>query len=105
MAEKIGEITKLHVMEIIKNALETAGYDVLKVGSGSFGVPAVEGEAETAVKIVIQVPKGERGGAGYDVFEDAQAYQFKQDEAEKKRKKKEEDKAKKIAKAKTEKTE
>ena len=98
MAEKIGEITKLHVMETIKAALVAAGYDVLQVGSGAFGVPAVEDENETAVKIVVQVPKGERGGAGYDVFEDAQAYQFKCDEAEKKRKKKEEEKVKKIAK-------
>ena len=105
MAEKIGEITKTQIMEVIKTALEAAGYDVLQVGSGAFGVPAVEGENETAVKVVIQVPKGERGGAGYDVFEDAQAYQFKQDEAEKKRKKKEEEKAKKIAKTKAEKTE
>ena len=105
MAEKVGEITKLHVMEIIKNALETAGYDVLKVGSGSLGVPAVEGEAETAVKIVIQVPKGERGGAGYDVFEDAQAYTFKCEEAEKKAKKRAVEKAKKIAKAKATETE
>ena len=98
MAEKIGEITKLQVMEVIKTALEAAGYDVLKVGSGSFGVPAVEGENETAVKIVVQVPKGARDGEGYDVYEDAQAYTFKLEEAEKKRKKKEEEKAKKIAK-------
>lgn len=98
MAEKIGEITKTQIMEVIKTALEAAGYDVLKVGSGAFGVPAVEGENETAVKIVVQVPKGERGGTGYDVFEDAQAYTFKCEEAEKKRKKKEEDKAKKLAK-------
>lgn len=98
MAEKIGEITRTQIMEVIKTALNAAGYDVLKVGSGAFGVPAVEGENETAVKIVVQVPKGERGGAGYDVFEDAQAYAFKCEEAEKKRKKKAEDKAKKLAK-------
>ena len=98
MAEKIGEITRTQIMEVIKTALNAAGYDVFKVGSGAFGVPAVEGENETAVKIVVQVPKGERGGAGYDVFEDAQAYAFKCEEAEKKRKKKAEDKAKKLAK-------
>jgi hypothetical protein len=98
MAEKVGEATRVDVMEIVKRALTEAGYDVLKVASGSFGVPAVEGEEETAIKIVFQIPKGERGGAGYDVYEDAQAYTFKQEEAEKKRKKKEEEKAKKIAK-------
>jgi N-acetylglucosamine kinase-like BadF-type ATPase len=98
MAEKVGEATRANVMEIVKKALTEAGYDVLRVASGSFGVPAVEGEEETAIKIVFQIPKGERGGAGYDVYEDAQAYTFKQEEAEKKRKKKEEEKAKKIAK-------
>lgn len=98
MAEKVGEATRTDVMEIVKRALTEAGYDVLKVASGSFGVPAVEGEEETAIKIVFQIPKGERGGAGYDVYEDAQAYTFKLEEAEKKRKKKEEEKAKKIAK-------
>lgn len=105
MAEKIGEATRADVMEIVKKALTEAGYDVLKVASGSFGVPAVEEKEETAIKIVFQIPKGERGGEGYDVYEDAQAYEFKCAEAEKKRKKKEEEKAKKIAKAKKEKTE
>ena len=98
MAEKIGEATRADVMEIVKKALTEAGYDVLKVASGSFGVPAVEGEEETAIKIVFQIPKGERGGAGYDVYEDAQAYTFKQEKAEKKRQKCAEEKAKKIAK-------
>ena len=54
---------------------------------------------------MVQVPKGERGGAGYDVFEDAQAYTFKCEEAEKKAKKRAEEKAKKIAKAKATETE
>lgn len=105
MTEKIGEATRADVMEIVKKALTEAGYDVLKVASGSFGVPAVEGEEETAIKIVFQIPKGERGGAGYDVYEDAQAYEFKCAEAEKKAKKRAEEKAKKIEKAKKEKTE
>lgn len=105
MAEKIGEATRADLMELVKKVLTEAGYDVLKVASGSFGIPAVEGEAETAVKIVFQIPKGERGGAGYDVFEDAQAYEFKCAEAEKKAKKRAEEKAKKIEKSKKEKTE
>lgn len=105
MAEKVGEATRADVMEIVKRALTEAGYDVLKVASGSFGVPAVEGEEETAIKIVFQIPKGERGGAGYDVYEDAQAYEFKCAEAEKKRQKRAEEKAKKIEKSKKEKTE
>lgn len=103
MAEKIGEITRTKIMEIVKVALEKEGFDVLKVASGSFGIPALEGEEETAVKIVFQIPKGARDGSGYDVYEDAQAYAFHCEEAEKKRKKKAEDKAKKIAKSKSEK--
>jgi len=102
MAEKIGEATRAHLMEIVRKAFEVEGLDVLRVGSGSFGIPAVEGEEETAVKIVFQIPKGERNGTGYDVYEDAQAYAFKCAEAEKKRQKKAEEKAKKIAKAKKE---
>lgn len=105
MAEKIGEATRADVMEIVKKALTEAGYDVLKVASGSFGIPAVEGEEETAIKIVFQIPKGERGGAGYDVYEDAQAYEFKCAETEKKRQKRAEEKIKKIEKSKKEKTE
>lgn len=100
MAEKIGEVTRANIMQIVKTALEGANYEVLKVGSGSFGIPSVEDGEETAVKLVFQIPKGERGGAGYDVYEDAQAYQFKCDEAEKKARKRAEEKAKKIAKAK-----
>lgn len=96
--QKIGEATRKSIMEVIKTALEGAGYEVLVTGSNSYGIPAVENGEETAIKAVFQIPKGERGGSGYDVYEDAQAYTFKCDEKEKKEKKKAEDKAKKLAK-------
>ena len=58
MAEKIGEITKTQIMEVIKTALEAAGYDVLQVGSGAFGVPAVEGENDRQVpRVELQSPR------------------------------------------------
>ena len=92
MADKVGEITRNSIMEICRKALEDNGYEVLVVGSNAYAVPAVEDGNETAVKLVASVPKGERGGAGYDPYEDAQAYAFKQSEKEKKKKKKDEKK-------------
>lgn len=102
MAEKIGEATRERIMEVVKNALTAEGLDVLRVASGSFGIPAVEGEEETAIRIVFQIPKGARDGEGYDVYEEAQSFEFKRAEAEKKRQKRAEEKAKKIAKTKKE---
>lgn len=86
--KKIGESTRAQIMEICKAALIEKGYDVLQVASGSYGVPAVEDGEETATKIVFQIPKGERNGNGYDVYEDAQAYAFKQNEKKVKAEKK-----------------
>lgn len=85
---KIGESTRTNLMEVCKAALIAAGYDVLQVASGSFGIPAVEDREETAIKIVFQIPKGERNGAGYDVYEDEKDYRFKCAQKEEKAKKK-----------------
>ncbi len=90
MNPKIGEVTKETLMALVKDFLEKNGYDVLQVASGAFGLPAVENEEETAIKLVFQIPKGERGGKGYDVYEDAEAYKFRCHEKEVKRQKKEE---------------
>lgn len=95
---KVGEATRASIMSLVKECLISKGYDVLQVASGSFGVPSVEGEDETAVRIVFQIPKGGRDAEGYDVFEEAEAYQFKCAEAEKKARKRTEEKAKKLAK-------
>lgn len=92
--KKIGEKTRAQIMEICKNALTAAGYDVLQVASGSYGVPAVEDKEETAIKIVFQIPKGERNGAGYDVYEDEKEYRFKCEQKAEKEKKKNEKKEK-----------
>lgn len=89
--KKIGESTRAKIMEVVGLALEEYGFEVLVTGSNAYAIPNVEDENETAVKIVFSIPKGERGGAGYDPYEDAQAYTFKQNEkkvkAEKKTKK------------------
>ena len=97
---KVGEATRASIMSLVRECLVSKGYDVLQVASGSFGVPSVEGEDETAVRIVFQIPKGGRDAEGYDVFEEAEAYKFKYDEAEKKARKRAEEKAKKLAKKK-----
>lgn len=88
MAEKIGEKTRKEIMEVVGLALQKYGFDVLVTGSNSYAIPNVEDKNETAVKIVFSIPKGERGGAGYDPYEDAQAYTFKQNEKKVKAEKK-----------------
>ena len=92
MTEKIGEKTRKEIMEVVGLALEKYGFDVLVTGSNAYAIPAVEDKNETAVKIVFSIPKGERGGNGYDPYEDAQAYKFKCDNKEIKAKKKAEKK-------------
>lgn len=88
MAEKIGEKTRKEIMEVVGLALQKYGFDVLVTGSNSYAIPNVEDENETAVKIVFSIPKGERGGAGYDPYEDAQTYTFRQNEKKVKAEKK-----------------
>ena len=100
--KKVGELTRETVMKLVKETLEANGFEVLKVASGSFGIPSVEEGEETAVKVVFQIPKGARTGEGYDVYEEAQSYAFHCEEVATKKKKKAEDKAKKLAKAKKE---
>ena len=46
--KKIGDSTRNEIMEICRNALIAAGYDVLQVASGSLGIPAVENGEETS---------------------------------------------------------
>lgn len=75
-------------MEVVGLALQEYGFDVLVTGSNAYAIPAVENENETAVKIVFSIPKGERGGNGYDPYEEAQAYTFKQNEKKVKAEKK-----------------
>lgn len=104
-SSKVGEKSRDEVVFHIVESLKSFGYDVLQVGSASYAVPVVEDGEESAVRIVIQIPKGARDGEGYDPYEEAQAYSFKQEEARKKRAKKAEEKARKIAKAKKEKGE
>ena len=97
--KKVGEASRDTIIFHVVESLKAQDYEVLQVGSASYSIPIVEDGEEGAVKIVFQIPKGERGGEGYDPYEDAQAFEFKREEARKKAQKKAEEKAKKIAKA------
>lgn len=92
MPNKIGEATRGKIMEVVGLALEEYGFEVLVTGSNSYAIPSVEDENETAVKIVFSIPKGERGGNGYDPYEDAKDYKFKCEQKETKAKEKAEKK-------------
>ena len=93
--EKLGDSTRAELMELIGIILNQKGYEILVTGSNSYGIPAVEDGEETAVKIVFQIPKGARDGSGYDVYEDAEEYKFKQaQKAEKAKAKAEKEKRK-----------
>lgn len=96
--KKVGEDSRDSIITLILTALREAGYDVLQVGSASYAIPIVEDGEEGAVRLKAEIPKGARDGEGYDPFEEAQAYTFKQEEARKKMEKKAEEKAKKLAK-------
>lgn len=74
---KIGEATKKEIMEKIALALSKE-FDVLQVASNAFGIPAVENGEETAIKIVISVPTGDRATKEpWDVYQAEADYKFK----------------------------
>lgn len=80
MPNKVGEKSREAIMLLICQTLKTAGYDVLQTASNTYAIPVVEDGEEGAVELVGKVPKGPRDGSGYDPFEAAQAYSFKQNE-------------------------
>ena len=93
---KIGIATQKEVMEKIAEALSKE-FDVLVVGSNAFGIPAGEKGEETAVKIVVSVPTGNRETKEpWDVYEAESAYKFKLEQDAIKAKEKAEAKQKKI---------
>lgn len=100
--KKVGEVTRDAIIAYILGKLKDTDYEVLQVGSASYSIPFVENGEEGAVKIVFQIPKGERTGDGYDPYEDAQAYRDHQEQTRIKAQKRAEEKARKLAKKKSE---
>ena len=65
---KISDTIKVNYMDAIKAFLEGQGDEVLLVKSGTFSIP-----------------KGERGGSGYNGHDEAENYEFEQAEKAAKR--------------------
>lgn len=73
---KVTDSVKVAFMEQVKEFLEANGEEVLLVKSGTFSIPFVSGEEEGYVNITFSIPKGERGGNGYDGHSEAENYAF-----------------------------
>ena len=102
---KVGERSRQEIIKLFCEYMDTLGFDTLQTGSATFAIPIVEDEEEGAIEIVFKIPKGPRDGSGYDPYEAAEAFTFKQNEKAIKKAKQAEDKAKKIAKSQKEKGE
>lgn len=76
MAVKTSDKVKENFMETVKNLLEANGEEVLKVKSGTFSIPWASGEDEGYINITFSIPKGERGGDGYDGHTEAENYEL-----------------------------
>lgn len=85
-----------HFMELIKAYLEEQGEEVLQVKTGTYSIPWASDEDEGYINITFSIPKGERGGDGYDGHTEAENFLIEQ---RAKAQKKAEAEAKKKAKA------
>lgn len=71
---KIDETIKAKFMAVVRDVLESNGEEVLQVKSGTLSIPWAEGEEEGYCNITFSIPKGERGGEGYDGHTEAKNY-------------------------------
>ena len=94
---KISDAVKTRFMNEIKEFLEKNGNDVLKVKSGTYSIPWVEGDEEGYLNITFSVPKGSRDGSSlYDGYEEAQNYELETKEKEERKAERERKKREKI---------
>jgi len=64
------------VLATIIEHLKANGEEVLAVGTGKVACPATGSDgSETAFTVEVKIPRGPRGGNGYDVYEAAQEWQ------------------------------
>lgn len=79
---KISDTIKVKYMDTLKEFLENQGDEVLLVKSGTYSIPWVDDESgeEGYINITFSIPKGERGGDGYDAYDEAENYKFEQAE-------------------------
>lgn len=79
------DATRAQWVNTIFNLLVEAGEDVQKVGSNALGFYSIDEEGnETAVKVLVQIPKGSREGDEFDPVGEAEDFQMRQAEKEKK---------------------
>lgn len=85
-------------MGAVKDFLEKSGEEVLITGSNELALPCVDAEGnEKFIVLTFKVPTGERGGAAYNGYEEAEDYAAHLKAKEEKAKIAAEKKAKKIA--------
>lgn len=77
---KVSDCVKVEFMAKVREFLEAQGEEVLVVKSGTFSIPYAEGDEEGYVNITFSIPKGERGGDGYDGYAEAENYKFELEE-------------------------
>lgn len=82
MTLKIEEktIIRNNFLNNITKILEEQGEEVLNVGTNAIAIPTVYNGVETALKIVVSVPNGERGGNGWDCYFEAEQYKIESEE-------------------------
>ena len=83
--------------QVLAQVVEKFGENILVEG-GAIAVPAIVNGKAGFAKITVTVPKGERGGDGWNPQEDADAFQAHQAEQARKKAEAEVKKAAKIAK-------
>ena len=69
---------KVKFMEMVKAMLIEKGEEVLQVKTGTYSIPWVKDDDEGYINITFSIPKGERGGDGYDGYEEAQNFELEQ---------------------------
>lgn len=94
---KIDDKIRSTYMGKVKSFLEELGEEVLLVKSGTYSLPWVDGEEQGYLNITFSIPKGERGGNGYDGHEESQNFIREQEIKKEEKEKKEIAKQKKIA--------
>ena len=93
---KIDDKVRNHYMELVEKFLVANDEEVLQVKTNIFSIPWVDGEEEGYINITFSIPKGQRGGEGYDGHEEAENFKIEQKVKLEKKMEKEEAKKKKI---------
>lgn len=70
------EISERFTAQLLDYAKNNIDEDAALVADGAFMFPTLDSEGnDWYVKVTISVPTGERGGNGYDGYEEAKAYE------------------------------